>query len=221
VIDFSALSPARLAELRMAAAVFLDGDMEVRRRAGSVPALLAGGVAPKARRHYPPGDVYDFTSHAQFYFHVHREGEGGHVHLFLRPKGMPSGLVPVTFAADADTPSHLVAIGFGVCGEPTEIFTTNRWVTAEAWYACDAVIRMMPHFRFTQASSHGLAGRWLEALLGLTAPLVEDLLAERDAAIADWTQAHPGTVVYDDPALEITSRRAFDLGVWLDGIGAT
>ncbi|HSR70967.1 MAG TPA: hypothetical protein VLL72_01180, partial [Kiloniellales bacterium] len=44
--------------------------------------------------HYPPGDVYDRESHAQYYYHAHPPeqrfpGEHGHFHTFLRPKGMP------------------------------------------------------------------------------------------------------------------------------------
>lgn len=34
--------------------------------------------------HYPQGDVFDRETHAQYYYHAHRDGEHGHFHLFLR-----------------------------------------------------------------------------------------------------------------------------------------
>ena len=225
-MNFSALPSARLASLRMAAKDFLAVESEMQRRAGSLPQHLAGAEPWPPLRHYPSGDVYDFSSHAQFYFHAHRQGERGHVHLFLRPRGMPKGITPLTLQADLDSPCHLVAIGFHNDGRPSELFTTNRWVTAEAWYNGDDVVRMLPSFRFTQPSSHGLGGRWLAAFLAMTAPLVETLIAERDRAIADWAdhhfqvgQANIPPEALEDNTLEITSRRDFDLGSWLNGLG--
>ncbi|MFQ5932990.1 MAG: hypothetical protein ACE5MM_11335, partial [Nitrospiraceae bacterium] len=44
--------------------------------------------------HYPAGDVYDSETHSQYYYHSHREGEHGHFHTYLRPKGMPSWIEP-------------------------------------------------------------------------------------------------------------------------------
>ena len=48
--------------------------------------------------HYPEGDVYDFETHGQYYYHAHpkeeRPGEHGHFHTFLRPDGMPPGIRP-------------------------------------------------------------------------------------------------------------------------------
>ena len=48
--------------------------------------------------HYPDGDVYDFETHGQYYYHAHpkeeRPGEHGHFHTFLRPDGMPPGATP-------------------------------------------------------------------------------------------------------------------------------
>src|SRR3546814_14192456 len=49
--------------------------------------------------HYPPGDVYDHETHGQYYYHAHAadqrfDGEHGHFHTFVRPKGMPPGVRP-------------------------------------------------------------------------------------------------------------------------------
>jgi hypothetical protein len=49
--------------------------------------------------HYPPGDVYDHETHGQYYYHAHAadqrfDGEHGHFHTFVRPRGMPPGIRP-------------------------------------------------------------------------------------------------------------------------------
>ena len=95
--------------------------------------------------HYPKGDVYDWKTHSQYYFHAHppsesRFPEHGHFHTFLRPKGMPIGVKPAPVDGFAmpedpnDALSHLVAISVDEDGQPLRLFTTNRWVTGEVWY---------------------------------------------------------------------------------------
>ena len=101
--------------------------------------------------HYPADDVYDRETHAQYYYHAHRSevGEHGHFHTFLRPKGMPAGVVPIDYPATDPWPqgdaalSHLIAIAMDSYGYPTALFTVNRWVTAEAWYPAAQVIAML------------------------------------------------------------------------------
>src|SRR3546814_8384282 len=101
--------------------------------------------------HYPPGDVYDHETHGQYYYHAHAadqrfDGEHGHFHTFVRPKGMPPGVRPAPlpgFAAPADPNdalSHLVAIAMTPGGLPFRLFTVNRWVTGEVWYRAEDVI---------------------------------------------------------------------------------
>ncbi|MGE5506471.1 MAG: DUF6969 family protein [Actinomycetota bacterium] len=173
--------------------------------------LLTGGVQPTPLVHYPEGDLYDFASHAQAYYHCHRAGGGGHVHLFLRPKGMPAGVAPLLPAPQPDSPCHLGAVALDGDGLPTELFTTNRWVTGEAWYAAAAVAAMLPRFRLSAAGELLPVGLYLEALVAFYAKVLAELAAERDAAVADWALAHPGADALDDPRLEVTSRRSVDL----------
>jgi len=66
--------------------------------------------------HYPPDDVFDRDTHAQYYYHAHRgAGEHGHFHTFLRAPGIPEGLAPIPYAGEeawpegADSISHLIA----------------------------------------------------------------------------------------------------------------
>lgn len=170
--------------------------------AGINPLLvLTGGAAPEPFRHYPDGDVYDFATHSQFYCHVHRANEAGHAHLFLRPRGMPAGLTPL-HPSEVDAPCHLIAIGFDRDGRPTELFTTNRWVTDEAWYPAAAVKAMLPHFEILGTGAGGKVGRLLTALVAHHRRLIEDLIDARDRALADY----PGLDALEARELEILSR---------------
>lgn len=125
--------------------------------------------------HYPDGDVYDHETHGQYYYHAHRDDEHGHFHLFLRPKGMPSGIKPAAVEdfeepkAQNDALSHLIAISMDEFGRPKALFTTNRWVTAEYWYGCEDVIRMLDHLRSTMPIRLGRQtvglGRWFNCFI--------------------------------------------------------
>ena len=183
MIDPATLPAARRATLAGAAVELGRAMADIHRTGGSPLALFTGGRAPEALRHYPDGDAYDFVSHAQLYFHTHRAGELGHVHCFLRSRGMPAGLAPLVPIAEADPPCHLIAIGFGPDGQASELFTTNRWVTGEAWYAAPAIIPMLPRFRINVSGPNALVGRWVTAVVALMAPLIEDLVHQRDAAV--------------------------------------
>lgn len=212
-----------------------DGDLAALAEAGDHLAAIeqgmrAAGTSPRALllgdedgfepyRHYPPGDVYDFASHSQYYVHGHRPGEHGHAHLFLRPMGMPAGCHPQVAVGGGDSPCHLIAIGFGHHGFAAELFTTNRWVTGESWYDCDTVARMLPCFHVDGGSVGGRVGRWLTALVRLYAPLVVSLVRRRDAAVAAWREAHGGDPLNDD-RLEVTSHAAIDVGLWRQGVAA-
>lgn len=177
---------------------------------GDPVSLLTRGQENEAFRHYPAGDVYDLSSHAQFYYHSHRDGEFGHIHLFQRPRGMPRGLTPLVATGDADAPCHLIAVGFGARGEATELFTTNRWVSGEAWYRADAVKAMVAGLRLAPSGSFAPVAEWLAALVAFYRPLIDVLVDERDQTVAAWRRDHPGREALDDERLEITSSRAID-----------
>lgn len=167
--------------------------------------------------HYPKGDVYDRETHAQYYYHAHRDGEHGHFHLFLRAAGMPPGCAPAPEAATRDWPagdkalSHLVAISMDRFGTPTGLFTTNRWVTAETWYPGADVIRMLPHFGIDHAWPSWPVNRWLTAMVGLFRPQIETLVTVRDAALAARRETHPDRDVFEDRAVEVLSETAIDV----------
>jgi len=163
--------------------------------------------------HYPDDDVYDRETHAQYYYHAHRSvvGEHGHFHTFLRPKGMPSGIAPLNFPATAPWPkgdealSHLLAIAMDSYGYPTNLFTVNRWVTAEAWYPAEQVIRMLDNFVIDHAFPSWPVNRWISSMFVLYRPQIEYLLRQRDATIWTWAAEHPGKEVFEDRMLDVTS----------------
>ena len=164
--------------------------------------------------HYPKDDVYDRDSHAQFYYHAHRGevGEHGHFHCFMRPKGMPEGVAPIDYPATDPWPqgndalSHLVAIAMDSYGYPTGLFTTNRWVTAEAWYPAEQVMQMLDRFVIDHAFPSWPLNCWISAMFVLYRPHIEALLKQRDATVWAWAEAHPQEDVFEDRKLDITSQ---------------
>jgi hypothetical protein len=169
--------------------------------------------------HYPNGDIYDHETHSQFYYHAHPPenrankwgAEHGHFHTFLRPKGMPASIKPVKLADlkepadDNDALTHFVGVSMDNAGYPIRIFTTNRWVTGETWYSSGDVKKMLGLFHMDMATPSWPTNIWLTNLLKLFKPVIEDLLDQRDLAVADWETRHPGVNAYEDRDLEITS----------------
>jgi hypothetical protein len=166
--------------------------------------------------HYPKGDVYDPESHAQWYYHAHdkkdRPGEHGHFHTFMRGGGMPAGVQPAPLpdfepkSVSNDLVCHLVAVAMDRSGWPVGLFTTNRWVTGETWYAARDVTAMLHGFDMKVDRPSWSVNRWLTAMLRLFRPQIEALLQQRDARIHEWQAAHPEVNAYEDRRLEVTAQ---------------
>lgn len=163
--------------------------------------------------HYPQGDVFDGESHAQYYYHAHRpeSGEHGHFHTFLRAAGMKRSVKPVPYSGEIKRPkgkdalSHIVAISMDGPGMPIGLFTTNRWVTGETFYAANDVIDMVDRFSVEQSYPCLATNRTVSALIHLFKPQIVALLHLRDQTLADWRAQHPDRDIYEDRDLEITS----------------
>ena len=167
--------------------------------------------------HYPKGDVFDPESHAQWYYHAHdkkdRPGEHGHFHTFMRGGGMPESVEPAPLPDFVPKPDkhdlvcHLIAISMDRAGWPIGLFTTNRWVTGETWYAAHDVSAMLPYFDLKINKPCWPVNRWLTAMLILFRPQIEKLLQQRDERIRAWQREHPEVEnVYEDRRLEVTSQ---------------
>ena len=185
--------------------------------------LLRGNGTFYEWDHYPKGDVYDAETHAQYYYHAHPpeerfEGEHGHFHTFLRPKGMPLGVRPAPVPkaeppaeSDNDALSHLIAIAMDAKGFPIRLFTVNRWVTGETWYVAQDVISMLDCFEIRHARPSWPANRWITAMLRLFRPQVEQLIRERDTCVVEWQRKHAPKDVYEERKLEVTSYVDIDI----------
>jgi hypothetical protein len=171
--------------------------------------------------HYPKGDLFDPDSHAQWYYHAHdkkdRPGEHGHFHTFIRGGGMPAGIQPAPLpdfepkADRHDLVCHLVAISMDRSGSPTGLFTTNRWVTGETWYAAPDVAAMLDGFDIKMDRPSWSVNRWLTALLRLFRPHIAHLLQRRDERVRQWQAQYPDVNAYEDRRLEVTSQLAVDV----------
>lgn len=212
-----------------------------RRGASVVSEAVAGTGGFFEWRHYPESDVYDPESHAQFYYHAHpaatRPAEHGHFHTFLRPRGMPPGTRPLMLpelaiadapsqplgpvlppaeqpnqGADNDKPSHLVAVAMDALGRPIRLFTTNRWVTGETWYAGEDAMAMVERFRIGLPGPSPLVNRWISAMFVLFRLEMSELLIARDQKIMAWRRRHRGKIhVFEDRRLEVASSLEIDL----------
>ena len=169
--------------------------------------------------HYPGGDVYDHEFHTQYYYHAHRPeaGEHGHFHTFLRSAGMPGHVKPASCAGDAERPpgkdalTHFVAISMDRPGRPIALFTTNRWVTGETFYHARDVISMLDRFRVEHTYPCLAVNQWITAMMRLFRPQIEALIIARDRVIAERSRSHPGSDVYEDRELEVTSFLPIDV----------
>ena len=218
-------------------------DAELCRDSGSLFTALGCAAGPfQPGEHYPPGEVWDAETHAQYFYHAHPEGarepgEHGHFHLFLGQGGMPAGLAPLVLPEMALAPlprksergdpgthrslrdrgvfSHLIGMSIDPHGRPVALFTTNRWVTGETWYRCEDVVRMLDRFDFAVATA-SLLDRWLAAVLRVLKPTIVELVLARDAAIMDWRRRRSRQLhVFDDRRLEIVSQRRINFGAEL------
>lgn len=213
--------PVERLEEMLAAGAEINECYRVLRKvsANVVGEVLKGQGTFYEYNHYPKGDVYDRETCSQYYYHAHRSeiGEHGHFHTFLRAGAMPEGLAPVAYEGEEKWPegdealSHLVAIGMDKYGYPIQLFTTNRWVTAEAWYRADDVIAMLDRFDIDHAWPSWPVNRWITAMFRLFRPQMECLLKRRDAVVGDWSDSHPDADVFEDRNLEITSSLAISV----------
>ena len=166
--------------------------------------------APILLEHYPPDDVIDHQSGAQFYYHAHRgESEHGHFHCFVR---IPN---PHANTENATLPVHLGAISMDHNGLPRALFATNRWVTDENWLPAELTIKLLDRFVIDHANPSWPVNRWISAMLVLYRPHFEALLKHRDLVLNAWQQQAPEIAALDDEHLEITGVININTKAWI------
>ena len=226
--DLAQLPRARLEAMRAAGAEVLE-CLRVLDKGGVdlVSEVLRGQGTFYELEHYPTDDVFDRESHAQYYYHAHRgAAEHGHFHTFLRAPGMPAGVAPVEYSGAEvwpggdDAISHLIAISMDAFGRPIGLFAVNRWVSAEAWYPAEDVIRMLDRFAIDHAFPSWPVNRWIGAMLQLFRPQVEALVRHRDAVVETWRRAHPDADVFEDRRLDVTGEFVISIDAQIAAVAA-
>ena len=152
--------------------------------------ILKGQGTFYEMNHYPEEDVFDDQSHAQYYYHAHREDEHGHFHTFVRRAAIPSQIHPASGFQRSDPGpladdalAHLIGISMDSEGVPKGLFATNRWVTDESWYSAEDTIAFLDRFRVEHASPNLAVNQWLTSFMRLCRPHIELLLRHRDQVI--------------------------------------
>jgi hypothetical protein len=164
---------------------------------------LAGAALAGAREfvewaHYPREDHVDRTTGVRFYYHAHAAdervaGEHGHFHVF------------VPAAANATSIAHLIAISLDDKGLPLRLFTTNHWVTGDAWLDAEALAALLPDVPVRASGRLAPVARWLGGMLVLYHDAIVDLLRARDRRL------HRGAAALEDRSLHIVSERRISL----------
>lgn len=212
MVNFNRYSARRLETMLEAGREVLDCQRALARTGDNIVSeLLPEAGSFLEYDHCPPGDIFDRETDCQFYFHAHREGEHGHFHIFMRERGMPRDCRP---AKQSRAPylkkndgkiAHLVAISMDAYGIPIRLFTTNRWVTAENWYAAKAVCKMVDRFSIGHAKPSWPVNRWVTAMVRLFRPQIGEIVRKRDAVLARWQKQHPGEDAFENTDLGILS----------------
>ena len=221
-IDFAELPTERLKTMVAAGEDVIDCHRVLAKTGDNIVGELIKGTETFYEwDHYPKGDVYDNATHSQFYYHAHpqelRGGEHGHFHTFVRPLGMPAGILPAPLPGlelpkdDNDALSHIIGISMDPQGVPIRLFATNRWVTGEVWYTADDVRAILEAFAIDLAHPSWPVNRWVTSMIRLFQPQIARLLEARDRRVAGWAATHPGEDVYEDRKLDVTS--AVDISI--------
>ena len=175
--------------LAAAAASFLDVVTELYTAERNAVTDLIGDAPFTQWDHFPPRDFYDAQTGALFFYHAHdpadrHNGEHGHFHCFVERSRIEPAAVPIYQPAPQDGTKplcHIIAVSIDMNGLPTELFTTNQWVTGECFYPAEAVIALIDSFSFPGSRDSSLVSRWLADLVALFRPQIMQLLVQRDA----------------------------------------
>ena len=219
---------AGLRGMWMAGSIVLERQRLVQKTGHNIVGeVLRGAGTFTEWNHYPEGDARDPEAHSQYYYHAHPPDgrdmpEHGHFHLFLRERGMPSGVAPAPGQSlpegDNAILCHLVAVSMDEYGIPIRLFTVNRWVTGDVWYPAGDVGRMLDRFDIDVVSPNLAVNRWISAIVKLFRPQIVSLLDARDSKVDEWRRSHPGEDVFEDRRLEVTSMMDVSVDEQMDQI---
>ena len=160
-------------------------------------------------KHYPPKDVFDPSSHSQYYYHSHRKGEHGHFHIFLREKGFPKTVE----VRNPDGFVQLIAISLDRHGYPSKLFLTNNWVTGETERSVEELKELLPCFQLEKSR---LTDQWIESMIVLFHPQIESLWKKREQFFL--RSKRPKQEILKDRKIEILAEEKIDLSRQLKAV---
>lgn len=158
-----------------------------------------------ADRQYPSSPLVFGGGRWRAYYHFHadqpRAGtEHGHFHVFVRAPETPDGAVKW---------AHLAGLGMDHLGQPMRWFSVNGWVTDDAWMSRAWLCEQMQ--ALSQEPSGELVADWLAAMIATYADAIDELLGERDDAIAQAASERAQGEVLRDRALYTLAESPLDL----------
>ena len=80
-------------------------------------------------------------------------------------------------------------------------------MAADNWYVAEDVIKTLDYFCMDLAYPSLPVNIWINAMLELFRPQIEDLIRIRDKTVVAWAAEHPDRDVYEDRELGVTSSR--------------
>lgn len=151
--------------------------------------------------HKYPEPILDFSGAGlRAYYHCHSWstsplGEHGHFHIFVR-------------TVDGGW-THLAGLSMDNNGQPLQWFTVNHWVTGEVW---QKPIEIIHYLDATDESADWLlTEKWLWQMIVFYRPVLEVLLADRDAVLGKLSAGNECDDVMQDRGVYILSRRNIEL----------
>lgn len=145
-----------------------------------------------AGQRIPAGDCVDPQSGCRWFYHRHRDapvsrGEHGHFHLFM-PATQFAGVTPL-FASETASHAkcaraalvHIAALSVDHDGVPMRWFSPAPETTTEIMMPANSILRRLDRFNMTAAPGDPLANAWISSAVQAFAPLIGDMLAERDS----------------------------------------
>lgn len=176
-----------------------------------VHAAMAGRSQCVEMEHYPRHDIVDATHRTRVYYHAHgsrrkQSAEHGHFHLFAHGR-------------NAGEYMHLVGISLDALGQPIRLFTTNRWVTGEAWSDARKVEAALACFEVKVRGRMAPVARWATAMVQLYFPQIVQLVQRRDAVMAKRSMQTDWETLCEDRRLDVVTQRQISLGKRIQQLG--
>ena len=185
-------------------------------------------------QHYPPGEVYDPQTHAQYFYHAHPPAQRAPARARAFPylsarrgnarrrgpadpardrgRRMPraSPQAPPLKHGRRDEVSHLVAIALDAAGSRSGCSRPIAGSPARPGIAPTTSSKCWTASSFLLWAGRLLLNDWIAAIITLFRPQIAWLLRQRDETVIGWRQRRR-TNVFEDIRLEVTSSFDIDL----------